>query len=386
MARHNIWRRILRIFLVFCTIVTALGTAAGAYGGDLPPTQYRYFCLMVMTFPMWLGALILFTLLDIFFCHKALFISIVTFVACGSAIWEYSPLNIFPPSASRYENCPKFTLLSFNALNFVPIDSVYPDGMNPIISYILSTDADVVCLQEAALLSASTEVSPEIPAVQIDSIFNRYPYVLSNGHTQLLLSKYPAKALPTGHRRPTDNEIVVYRLTIDGTNITLMNVHLEPYHLRKEDKQLYRNITNMKNIRGDIKDNFQDIRFQLLHKIQASAEAREYDAERLGSYITRLGGPNIIITGDFNDVPGCYTLRRLADFRMKQVYPEVGFGPMITYYANRFYFRIDHTLYRGDLQPLRMWRGKTRLSDHYPLMTTFAITGHEAPGQQSETK
>ena len=68
------------------------------------------------------------------------------------------------------------------------------------------------------------------------------------------------------------------------------------------------------------------------------------------------------------------TLRRLADCNMHEVYPEVGFGPMITYYDNNFYFRIDHTLYRGALKPLRMERPSVKFSDHYPNITTFALT------------
>jgi endonuclease/exonuclease/phosphatase (EEP) superfamily protein YafD len=58
---------------------------------------------------------------------------------------------------------------------------------------------------------------------------------------------------------------------------------------------------------------------------------------------------------------------------MKQVYTEVCTGPDITFYANRFYFRIDHVLYRGALSPVRQERGKVKYSDHYPVLTRFLL-------------
>ena len=83
------------------------------------------------------------------------------------------------------------------------------------------------------------------------------------------------------------------------------------------------------------------------------------------------------MAGDFNDVPGCYTLEYLADLGFHNVYSEIGCGPDITYNSDRFYFRIDHVLYRGALQPLSIRRGRIRSSDHYPLIVDFAITEHD---------
>ena len=69
------------------------------------------------------------------------------------------------------------------------------------------------------------------------------------------------------------------------------------------------------------------------------------------------------------------TLKRLESIGMvhREVYPEVGMGYMSTYNRNRFWFRIDHVLYRGNLRPVSMERGKTASSDHYPLLTTFVF-------------
>lgn len=367
---------VVRVILTLLTLASALGLLAASYGGDFRPSVYRGLCIIVMTMPLWIIATVIITVLDALWNRKALVIIILTFIACAPTLWNFCPLNIFGPSDSKYEKCPKFTLMSYNIYNFMSQDSIYPGGMNPAMSFLIKTDADIVCLQEAGGFVPVTD-RYKIPTIQVDSLNRLYPYIVMNGRTQMILSKYPVKSIPTGYAKAKLNEIAVCRVEIEGTPVTIFNVHLQSYSLRPDDKSLYEDITDLKKNDLSLRENVTDIKSQLLGKIQTAAEGRELDAERLGSYITRLGGPNVIVTGDFNDVPGCYTLRRLADYDMKEVYPEVGFGPMITYYANRFYFRIDHTLYRGNLKPLKMTRPTPRNSDHYPIITTFAITGDE---------
>ena len=82
------------------------------------------------------------------------------------------------------------------------------------------------------------------------------------------------------------------------------------------------------------------------------------------------------MAGDFNDIQGSYALRTiLGDGDMHDAYAENAFGPTITYHGNRFYFRIDHVLYRGDMEAVDIERGDTPSSDHYPLLTTFVMNG-----------
>ncbi|MDE6368731.1 MAG: endonuclease/exonuclease/phosphatase family protein, partial [Muribaculaceae bacterium] len=151
--------------------------------------------------------------------------------------------------------------------------------------------------------------------------------------------------------------------------VTIFNVHLQSFSLVPEDKEMFKKLTRLKGSETEIAQ----MRSHLVNKIREAAPQRVLDTEELIKYIRKFGGPNVIVCGDFNDVPGSYPLRMLADEHLKEVYPEVGFGPMITYNANRFYFRIDHILYKGDLTPLSMKRGSVKSSDHYPVIATFEI-------------
>lgn len=375
--RRRWWKTALKVILTLLTLVSAVGLIMASYGGDFRPSVYRGICIMVMLMPLWIIAFAVTTVTDALWNRRALVINLLAFIVSAPALWNFCPLNLFGPSESKFEHCPKFTLMSYNICNFQSQDSIYPDGLNPALSFLINNPVDIVCLQEAGGFVPLNNRTP-MPHAQVDSLSRIYPYILMNGRTQMILSKYPVESIPTGYAKSKGNEIAVFRVEIEGLPITLFNVHLQSYNLRPTDKLLYEDITDLKKNNMSVRENVKDVKSQLLGKIQKAAEGRELDAERLGTYIARLGGPNVIVTGDFNDVPGCYTLRRLADYDMKEVYPEVGFGPMITYYANRFYFRIDHTLYRGALQPLKMTRPTPRNSDHYPIITTFAITKSSA--------
>ncbi len=365
------WRKAGLTVLWILTVIAALGLIAASFGGNISPDEIKGICLMVMTFPAWLLLMAGVTVLDILWCRKALVVCVLTFIACASAIWEFTPLNITRPSLEKYEGNPRFTFLTYNVANFNDLSGNTSQGYNPTISFILKTNADVVNLQEATALTPDR--SRDITAAQLDSIHNVYPYYLLCGHGQALLSKYPAEIIHTQATNKPGNEVAVFRLNIEGELITIINVHLQSYGLTPSDKELYKDITKLDEQDGGLKSTLKDVKSSLLNKIQSAASQRRLDTEQVCSYIEHLGGPNVIVAGDFNDVPGCYSLRRLADYNMRQVYPELGFGPTVTYNADRFYFRIDHILYRGDLKPLRMSRGSLRVSDHYPLIATFAI-------------
>lgn len=369
--KRRFWRKLLTVVLWTLTLVSAAGLLAASFCGDFPPVGHRGFTLIVMTFPLWLVMMIFSTVLDIFWCRKALLICVPVYVACAQAIWDFTPLNVFKPSMSRYASVPKFTFLTYNVTNFSDLTDAYPAGINPTVEHILALNADVVNLQEAAPIEPDKRIC--LTSAQCDSLYRAYPYIISYSDRQMLLSKYPAQSVHTEKNRG-GHEIAVFRLNIEGLPVTLFDVHLASFRLTDDDKELYQDVTRLNDEKGSIKSTLIDVRSQLFAKVQKAAEERQEDCDRLCRYIERFGGPNVIVAGDFNDVPCCYTLRRLRGYDLRQVYPELGFGPMITFNRDRFYFRIDHILWRGALKPLRLWRGSYQESDHYPQLVTFAIT------------
>lgn len=107
-----------------------------------------------------------------------------------------------------------------------------------------------------------------------------------------------------------------------------------------------------------------------IHKLNEAYRTRAIQVNQLREAADSIGG-NIIIAGDFNDVPLSYAIHCLKEAGFKEAYPSLAMGPGFTYHADRLYFRIDHILYRGTLKPVSLDIPKVNLSDHYPMIMTF---------------
>ena len=82
---------------------------------------------------------------------------------------------------------------------------------------------------------------------------------------------------------------------------------------------------------------------------------------------------NLIVCGDMNDVPGSHVYRVICGEDMIDAWATVGRGFASTYNRHGLRYRIDHMLYKGDLQALFAKRILGGSSDHYPLVVTFDV-------------
>ena len=58
---------------------------------------------------------------------------------------------------------------------------------------------------------------------------------------------------------------------------------------------------------------------------------------------------------------------------MRDAWSETGRGYAYTFNRHNLPYRIDHIMYRGDLEAVAAQRLEGGSSDHYPLMVTFDI-------------
>lgn len=365
--RHLSWVLIvIRTVLVILTVIIDLGLIISAYAGKVNPEIEPVAALAGMTLPAWiLGAIVLMLLTFIAWWKLALF-QLTAFLLCLSPILDYCPLHFFTKKAP--DGQPEFTLMTYNTYGFVNQYNVYPGDRNQTLSYILDSDADIVCLQESPSLAPDAET--HITEAQVDSLHKLYPYVFKAGRNQNVLSKFPIEPVATGFEPGEAGtlDLACYRAMIHGRKVTIFNVHMRSFWLEYDERELYLGLTE-----GHEED-MSVVRNKLLKKIAQKCAYRAREVHELIGYIRRFAGPDAIVCGDFNDVPGCFSLRQLEKHSdLHSVVSEVGFGPMITYNADRFYFRIDHILYRGTLEPLSVKRGDIRSSDHYPLTATFTL-------------
>ncbi len=355
---------LIRSLWTLLNIACGLCTLLAGYGGYINPDKFALAQLANMTFPGWIVLTLILLAVNLFIRKKLAWLSVAVLVACIGPILTISPLNFTSRSLSPDDESRTFTLLTYNVYNFRDNQGVNPEWGNRTLSYILSTEADIVCLQESSNLNGVGKKA------QRDSINSRYPYRLySNRSGEVLLSKYHATEIDTPQPDWGSGSFCAYNVEVEGHEVTVVNCHLQSIGLTDDDKELYRELTD-KELRNPSRSELSKVKNGIVTKLLAAFRIRAQQAHYINEFLATRKG-NVILVGDFNDVPGSYAYRTIKSDGLKDAYSECAFGPTVTYNDNRFYFRIDQMLYRGDLEAVRIKRGDLRSSDHYPLLATF---------------
>lgn len=366
--KRSAWRAAGHTVILILDVILIAALALTGYAGNVSPLQHGgVWGVLPLCFMPVLIACLLFFLLQLFIYRTGAVVILGGCLLSAGPILDNCPLHVTTPEIP--EGAESFTLMSYNVHNFgLDNGSANPDtANNPQVDYIIEQNADIVCLQEAAEIG---RYSTRLSWSQRERLFKAYPEVCANGTELVVLSKYPLKSihLDDGSNNFGEGHVACYHITLpSGRILTLFNVHLESYKLLEEDRNVYMELTELKRQKPRV------VKTQLFDKAAESAVIRAQQARQLMRYIRLYGGPDAVLTGDFNDVPGCYTIRTLEEAGFRDAYPAVGFGPLITFNSTRLYFCIDHTMYRGALTPVSLKRGHTRASDHYPLVSEFYI-------------
>lgn len=353
-------------------LFVAMITVFSAYGGTFDPETRVIASIAALILPSLLIAGLIIAVIDLIFDARLALI-----IACGwlvsiSPILTYFPVNIPHGKLSTEEQERSFTLLTYNILHFWEFRGDVPDlESNATLDYILSTDADILNLQEAEAVwdNGFTKITHE----QIDSLYSRYPYRFINSAYQLsVLSKYPCEEVKLNIDPRVGYVMACFRLNIKGRELHLLNVHLKSIGLTEDDKRIYKGALDIPENKSKLKHEIREVKSRLLNKLSMAFKDRAEQAEAVRSVIDSIGGP-FIVAGDFNDIPGCYAMRKISGTDMHDAYADAAFGPCITYHADCFYFRIDQVLYRGPFSAADIRKGYSPSSDHSPLLTTFVF-------------
>jgi len=358
-------------YVIWAVIVLYCGMSVySAYGGYIRPSLSiagKTAPLAVMAFPAVSFSLVVMTVLLACFRSKMAYAGFVTICICAPAIWNICPINIGKNQVSALQEYKTYKFITFNVMNMWDYDKTkHNNPDNRLLSFLIHSDADILSLQE--IINFPDESQNSNVRAQLDSLFKIYPHraQATNG-ALMVLSKYPVRRINLP--QPLVNRFLPYAaftVELPQGPITLFDCHLESIGLTDSDKASYQDITRGKANKSDIKG----IKNSAIHKLNEAYRTRAIQINQLREAADSIGG-NIIIAGDFNDVPLSYTIRSLKDAGFKEAYPSLAIGPGFTYQADRLYFRIDHILYRGSLRPTSLEIPKVSLSDHYPMTMTF---------------
>ncbi len=372
---------ILRILTIAGYVINgllALITLMAAYGGVVNPATSTIPAILAMTFPLWLALTVLSLVISLIFNRIMAIIPAATIVFCLGPILSFCPLNLSRENLTPEEEDRSFTFMSYNVYGLndyrIPLPSpkdttkLYQEAMNgksnPTMSYIVRQNSDIVCLQEFwwTLQPNYRRISPTL----LDSIYAAYPYrVMGAGNA--VLSKYPIYPVNVAKLNDPSAFYIAVVAEIQGHRTLIVSAHLQSIGLDHSEKALYHEITEGEGGRKAISG----AKRKLLAKLSTAFRNRAAQARLIRQQIDSLGIENVIIAGDFNDIQDCYAIRQLARDDFKSAFAMAGCGPVITYHANRFYFQIDHILYRGKLDAIGFEKYGFDRSDHYPIEVRF---------------
>ena len=321
------------------------------------PTAHGGWEACGLLFPFPLVANLLFLLFWLLFHWRAVWLPLAGFLLCFPPIQTYLPLH---PLTSTDDVTLK--IVSYNVMSFGTATDP-DDSICHIADYIAASDADLVCLQEAA---SGGRFAQQIN----DRLFSLYPYREESRRDKsdvlLFLSKHPIRSSEIIDYESTGNLSVAYVVNINGQDALVVNNHLESNHLTKDEKQGFSDM-----VKGELPEETAKQESRLLfHKLAEGAHARGAQADSVARYVRehRREGMSVFIAGDFNEQPISYACRTIGR-DLTNCYVAAGNGPGFSYHHHNMYVRIDHLFCSDDWEPVacRIDRSIAQ-SDHYPLV------------------
>lgn len=354
----------LRNLMIIGNIGLSLFMVLCAYSPYVDPKFHPVWACVGMAFPIFLFAELAFLLYWLFVRWRLASIPFFTLLMCGSAVRTYIPFN-------GYENvlpdgCIKF--LSYNTMAFANGISHKKDDPNPVLDYILTSEADIVCLQEYIVTGGRNRLSKK----DVAKALSVYPYrvtmeIGTNGNGLACYSRYPILSQKKLAYKSQYNGSAMYQLLIDGDTVVVINNHLESNKLTIQDKKAYYEMMTSPPEKQKLKQGVSLIVSKLSEAMAIRAYQVDFVAHTIDSLCSK--GRTVIACGDFNDTPISYTHKCLTEY-LHSAFVQSGNGLGISYNQNGFYFRIDNILLSKNL---RSYQCKVdngvKCSDHYPIVS-----------------
>ena len=360
----------IKAVLLAITLVLAVAMLLSAWGGYVNPSHSSIFPLATLALPIVLIANVLIALVWLcLFKWKFAIIPIAAIAVTWGSVSNVCPLNLF---SSNPENNNTFKVMSFNVANFGPYN---PKNHEPSKSmrYILDQDADFVLLQEGSQEREYLRLSNV--EMMREELEKKYPYHSDGWRDLMILSKHPYtvaadSAFDMDHEFHGGFYAKAFDIQLpEGKQLRIVNLHLRSIGLGESDKDLYADITK-RGVNAKKRSELRKIKRSLINKLRRAFTRHAKEANFVRAIIDK-SPDNVIVCGDFNEVPSSYCYRTIRGDDLHDTFQDCGAGLTYTFHDRRILFKIDHILYRGDMEAVDWRRDKEGDSDHYPQVATF---------------
>ncbi|MBP3228751.1 MAG: endonuclease/exonuclease/phosphatase family protein [Bacteroidaceae bacterium] len=354
--RQGFWRGLVW----WCATGSALLLSACGLSTFVTPLRFPPLGVFVLTFPVWLAAATLFTLLATALRTRRWWVPLVLLLLNAWAVRVYLPVNL-----PQEEPKGALTVLSYNTQNYAY--HLHDDSAKVALTrYIADSGADIVCLQEAVRHDAYYR------RTYLPILAERYAYsdsLEAEGSSFLnIYSRLPI----VGRELVADgrgNKCMAFTLLDGADTLYVVNCHLRSMGLSLEEKAGFAGLVHD----ADTLTTGQKRRESalLFTKIAAASVERAAQADRLCQYLERRRGQRVILCGDFNDTPISYAHNRVASY-LTDAYATTATGFGRSFNANSMLVRIDHMFCSEHYRPHACRVDQSVLySDHYPIRCAF---------------
>jgi endonuclease/exonuclease/phosphatase family metal-dependent hydrolase len=257
-------------------------------------------------------------------------------------------------------------VLSYNVEFLTHAGKETPEGLNPIVAYIRDLNPDIVCMQEVGIeFIQKNRFEPKTKKA-----LKAYRYFASGEKEErfsvVCMSKYPILRFYRIDYESLSNSSWVYDVKIGHDTIRVINNHLESNKLNREEKDQYTEIIQKRESAKLTK-----VAGLLGSKVGKSTRIRGNQADAV-SQVIHDSPYRVLVCGDFNDVPGSYTYRKIRS-DILDCWVEKGNGWGHTFHENLFLFRIDYILHTPDIHCVSSHVDHVRYSDHYPVWANIQL-------------
>lgn len=349
-------------------MIFALALCLSYLSTIISPAKIWWLAFIGLVYPYLLIINILFFIFWLFKIKKYLLISLLAILLGLPQMNNYIPVfRKSKKTTSVKEESKEIKILSYNVRAF----NIYewlndPNTKKGIFNFVRSEHPDIICMQEF-FTNAKSNLDPErIKQIFLETPYQHISYTLKTGkgtgYGIATFSKYPIVNRGQILFDNSTNQTIFTDIVIEGDTIRVYNNHLQSVNFRSNNYSFIDSLS-LKYDEKQLQE-FRDISSKLKRAFIKRAE----QASQVSAHIKKSPYP-VIVCGDFNDTPVSY-----AYFKMKKglfdAFVEAGEGIGITYFG-RLSFRIDYILYSEDFKAIDFEKVETKLSDHYPIMSTL---------------
>ena len=361
---------IIRI-IAGCIVITYFLSCLTPY---INPSNGFVWTFMALGFPVIFLLMALVVVISLLINKKVFFISLLILMAGYKNINSSFAYHVFNPSIFRGKT---IKVLSWNIDNILNTEHpLKPDRIKreKVISFIKTSEADIVCLQDNAFcVAAGKKITDDITEMKLLG----YPYfVLSEdfkteknksvSYGTGIFSKYPIVGNNKINYKGNYYESLLYvDLNIKGKIIRVFTTHLRSMRLPYEIYYPTEEYTMSQDDTADIlyKSVFHKlIYFDKKHSEQSITAKKIMDSTKIP----------YILCADLNSVPASFVYHHISD-GLNDIFLKVGSGFGNTYSKISPTLRIDVVLTSPTITPLNYSSPRLVLSDHYPVIATIGL-------------